>query len=139
MCNRYYNYADDLVILSPSVSGLSELMQVCGLYGLNHDIKYNSKKSAVLIRKSKYMKMFDVPSFKINGETIQEVDNVKYLGHFISNTLRVDKDILRQCRQLYARGNTLLRKFSMCSTEVRLTLLKTCIHVYMYTAQMWWN
>ena len=42
-------YADDLVILSPSVSTLSELMQVCGLYGLNHDIKYNSKNNAVLI------------------------------------------------------------------------------------------
>ena len=41
------------------------------------------------------MKCFDVPSFKINGETIQEVDNVKYLGHFISNTLRDDKDILK--------------------------------------------
>jgi len=61
-------YADDLVILSPSVSGLSELMQVCGLYGLNHDIKYNSKKSAVLINKSKYMKFCDIPSFKINGK-----------------------------------------------------------------------
>ena len=61
-------YADDLVILSPSVSRLSELMQVCGLYGLSHDIKYNSKKSAVLIFKSKYMKLFDVPTFKINGE-----------------------------------------------------------------------
>ena len=118
-------YADDLVILSPSVSGLSELMQVCGHYGLNHDIKYNSKKSAV-------------PSFKINGETIQEVDNVNYLGHFISNTLRDDKDILRQCRQLYARGNMLLRKFYMCSTEVKLTLLKTFCSP-MYTAQLWWN
>ena len=64
-------------------------------------------RSAVLIFKSKYMKIFGVPSFKINGETIQEVDNVKYLGHFISNTLRDDKDILRQCRQLYARGITL--------------------------------
>ena len=42
-------YADDLVILSPSVSRLSEQMQVCGLYGLNHDIKYNSKNNAVLI------------------------------------------------------------------------------------------
>ena len=42
-------YADDLVILSPSVSRLSELMQVCGLYGLNHYIKYNSKNNAVLI------------------------------------------------------------------------------------------
>ena len=58
------------------------------------------------------MKNVDVPSFKINGETIQEVDNVKYLGHFISNTLRDDKDSLRQCRQrippttiVYARGN----------------------------------
>ena len=87
-------YADDLVILSPSVPGLSEPMQVCGLYGLNHETQYNSKKSAVLICKSKYMKNVDVPSFKINGETIQEVDNVKYVGNFISNTLRDDKDIL---------------------------------------------
>ena len=54
-------YAADLVMLSPSVSGLSELMQVCGLYGLNHDMKYNSKKSAVLIFKSKYMKTFYIP------------------------------------------------------------------------------
>ena len=77
-------YADDLVILSPSVSGLSELMQVCALYGLNHDIKYNSKKSAVLIFISKYMKNVYVPSFKINGETIQEVDNVTlFLIHYV--------------------------------------------------------
>ena len=72
-------YADNLVILSPSVSGLSELIQVCGLYGLKHDIKYNYKKSAMLICKSKYIKNVDVPSFKINGETMLEVDNVKYL------------------------------------------------------------
>ena len=57
------------------------------------------------------MKNVDVPSFRIKGETIQEVDNVKYLGHFISNTLRDDKDILRQRRPLYCRGNTLLRKY----------------------------
>ena len=48
-------YADDLVILSPSASGLSEQRQVCGSYGVNHDIKYNSKKSAALVCKSKYI------------------------------------------------------------------------------------
>ena len=106
-------YADDLVILSPSLSGLSELMQVCGSYGMNHDIKYNSTKSSVLVCKSKYIIFFNLPSFKINGETIKEVDHVKYLRQFISNTLRDDKDILRQRQQLYARGNMLLRKFYM--------------------------
>ena len=82
-------YADDLVILSPSQTGLSE---------------YNSKKSAVLVCKSKFMKNFDVPSFKISGEAIKEVDHIKYLGHFISNMLRDDKVILRQYRQLYMLG-----------------------------------
>ena len=71
----------------------------------------NSKKSAALVCKSKFMKNVDVLSFKINGESIKEVDHVKYLGYFISNTLRDDKDILRQCRQLYARGDMLPRKF----------------------------
>ena len=56
------------------------------------------------------MNNVDVPSFMINGEQIQEVDNVKYFGHFISNTLCDDKNILRQCRQLCDTGNTLLRK-----------------------------
>ena len=46
------------------------------------------------------------------------------------------KDV--QCRQLYARGNILLRKFYMCSTEVKLTLLRTFCSP-MYTAQLWWN
>ena len=68
-------YTEDLVILSQSRSGL---MQICGLYGIIHDIKYNSKKSIVLIFKSKYMKNVEVPSFNINGKTIQDVDNVKH-------------------------------------------------------------
>ena len=66
-------YADDLVILSPSLTGLSKLLQICGSYGMNHDIKYNSKKSAVLVCKRKFMKNVDVPSFKINGETIKKL------------------------------------------------------------------
>ena len=42
-------YADDLLIMSPSVSERSELMQVCELFGLYLDIHYNSKNSVVLL------------------------------------------------------------------------------------------
>ena len=87
-------YAGDL--LCPHLYQDSKLVQVCGLYGLNCDIIYNFKKSAVLICKTKYMKKCDVPPFKISSETIQDFDNVKYLGRFISSTLHGDKDILWQ-------------------------------------------
>ena len=42
-------YADDLVLISPSAMGLSLLLSVCSAYGIEHDIKYNSAKSNVMI------------------------------------------------------------------------------------------
>ena len=42
-------YADDLVLLAPSFMGLSMLLSACSDYGLEHDIKYNSTKSNVMI------------------------------------------------------------------------------------------
>ena len=34
-------YADDLVIISPSVAGLAKLLNICEAYGVSHDIIYN--------------------------------------------------------------------------------------------------
>ena len=37
----YFNvHADDIVLLSPSATGLSLLLHVCGKYGLEHDQNY---------------------------------------------------------------------------------------------------
>ena len=54
---NYLMYADDLVISSPSSVGLRELLSVCESYGLNHEIKLDHKKSAILISREKPMKM----------------------------------------------------------------------------------
>ena len=40
---------------------------------------------------------------------------MKYLGHIITDDGKDDKDILNACGQLYAQGNSLLRKFNMCT------------------------
>ena len=42
-------FADDLVLMAPSSMGLSMLLSLCSKYGLEHDIKYNSAKSSVII------------------------------------------------------------------------------------------
>jgi hypothetical protein len=45
-------YADDLLILSPSVCGLQHLLNCCYGFGIEHDILFNSKKSVCLVPES---------------------------------------------------------------------------------------
>ena len=131
-------YADDSVLLSPSATGLSLLLHVCGKYGLEHDIRFNSKKSAVIIFRNSFVKDFSYPPFVMNGESIKEVPFVKYLGHVKSADMKDDLDIMRQCRQLYAQGNALARRFHMCSDNVKVTIFRSYCSS-LYTSQLWWK
>ena len=49
-------YADDLVILAPSLAGLSNLLRICESFGESNDIAFNQKKSASLYFISKMLK-----------------------------------------------------------------------------------
>ena len=131
-------YADDLVLLSPSATGLRELLLACEKYSKEHAIIYNSKKSSVLICKNRATLHVPSPSFAVNDIAIGEVAKVKYLGHVITNDMTDDADMMRQRRQLYALGNVLSRRFHMCSIEVKNTLFRSFC-TPMYTCQLWWN
>ena len=48
-------YADDLVLLSTSATGLRELLCACEEFSISHDVVYNSKKISVLICRNKAM------------------------------------------------------------------------------------
>ena len=63
-------YADDLVLLAPSSMGLSMLLSVCLDYGLEHNIKYNSTKSNVIIFCCKMFKDIHMLNFVLNYEIL---------------------------------------------------------------------
>ena len=63
-------------------------------------------------------------------------DEQKYLGVYISSNRSDVRDMTRQLRAIYARGNMLLRKFSNCSTDVKMELFRSyCSN--MYCSQLW--
>ena len=64
-------YADDLVLISPSTYGLKKLLEVCENYGIEFDIKFNSKKSAIMFIKPANMLDIQLPVFRINNEVIK--------------------------------------------------------------------
>ena len=129
-------YADDIVLISPSSIGLKNLLSVCAKFGETHDVIFNACKSAVMVFKSKWMCNFNTPSFKLNDNFIDNVKDFKYLGYFITDNLSDKLDIERQRRKLYAHGNSLIRKFYMCTLETKLMLFNTYCSS-MYCVQLW--
>ena len=131
-------YADDIVLISPSSAGLKVLMEACLKFGLANDIKFNSKKSAILPFLPEDKKNFRIPAFTLNNEHVPTVDSFKYLGHILSTNGSDDLDIQRQRKKIYAQGNSILRKFKMCSIEVKVMLFRTYC-TPLYTAHLWIN
>ena len=101
-------------------------------------IVFNQKNSASLYFISKMLKGANLPNVYLNGVLVEQVDSVKYLGHFLTNELSDDIDISRQCRVLNVRGNILCRKFHMCSVPVKLKLFNSYCSS-LYTPHLWWN
>ena len=60
-------YADELVLISPSSAGRSQLLHECEEFGTRHDLKYNAKESAVMIYRSTTLKGCTIPNVKLNG------------------------------------------------------------------------
>ena len=131
-------YADDLVIMSPSVAALYKLIHICESFGLSHDVLFNNKKSTIMSFRADNLKDAQLPLYTLNGEVLCDSAWVKYLGHFMCSDLSDDTDILRERRCLSIQEHVLLRKSHMCSIGVRLALFRSFCSP-MYTSQLWWN
>ena len=135
---NHFMYADDLAIISPSSTGFQELLNTCSEYGIMYDVKYNAKKSVVLICRSKGDQKLNFPIFYLSGQIIPMASNCKYLGHIIDDKMQDDSDMLRQRCMLYAQANMLVRKFHFCSAEVKVNLFRAYC-TPLYTAPLWVN
>ena len=131
-------YADDLVIFSPYSAGLQELLDICSQYGIDFNILYNSKKSSILIVRSREDAKAVFPNFTLSSNILLVSKDIKYLGHYISDDLSDDRDINRQQCKLYGQANTLLRRFSKCSSDVKVSLFKAFC-TPLYTSHLWCN
>ena len=138
MIINHLMFADDIVLISPSTYGLKVLLDECRKYGMQCNIIFNPKKSAVMFIKPSHMKHINMPTFSINNECINVVNKYTYLGHILCDSLKDDLDILRQRKKIFAQGNSLLRKFYMCNIEVKTTLFRSYVSSF-YTAHLWTN
>lgn len=133
------SYADDMVLLCPSICGLRDLLKICENYALRHGMQYNDKKSELmLVTGGKNKPPQTVPPVFLNGNKLNIVKQFRYLGHIITNDLKDDCDIERERRALAVRGNMVARRFARCSIPVKISLFKAFCQCF-YTSSLWVN
>ena len=82
-----YCYADDLSLLSPSFTGLQEMLRLCELYAVDHNIIFNAKKSQLLYFGSNPSNdPCTVDLTMLNGQSIQHVKKCIHLGNELCPT-----------------------------------------------------
>nr|XP_053612331.1 uncharacterized protein LOC128676311 [Plodia interpunctella] len=132
------SYADDMVLLGPSVKAIRELLKVCEAYAESHGLTYNVKKCEYMVFEVRGKHREDGPDLLLNGFKIKKVSSFKYLGHVIADDLKDNLDIERERRALAVRSNMLARRFARCTDQVKITLFKSYCQS-LYTGNLWVN
>ena len=131
-------YADDIVLLAPSASGLQSLIDIASRESTVLKLRFNIKKSKCMVFKHSNYKLTVTKSFTIGDRPLELVDTFRYLGFVINCNLRNTEDINRSRDKFYKEFNMILRKFSFVDTRVKLFLFQQyCLQFY--GCELWYN
>jgi hypothetical protein len=124
-------YADDILLISPSVAGLQGMLSICSDYGILHGIIFNASKSSCMKVGPQYRN--NVTQMHISLETLPWVTEFKYLGVNFSS----GKDLKFDCsfvkRKFYAAFNSLCYKCRFADEGVKVMLTKSyCLPMVTY-------
>jgi hypothetical protein len=131
-------YADDSVLIAPSPNALQTLIYKCENFANDNGIIFNANKSKLMSIKPKKLKNLRIPCIFLDNTPLEMVENIKYLGVFLTSDFDDNADIQREMKAIYARGNMIIKNFKSCSVDVKTLLFKTYC-TGLYATQLWSN
>jgi Reverse transcriptase (RNA-dependent DNA polymerase) len=130
ICCSIFLYADDILLLSPTVTGLQVLLSVCEKELVYLDMRINVKNRLVF--------GFDPDSAqcrkleKLDGSTSKWIDNCRYLGVYFASMV-AHLDVAMKMRNLifFRAFNSIFGKVGCtASEEVVICLIRAKIFAY---------
>ena len=125
-------YADDLLLMSASVSGLQRMLDICYRFGVNNSIVFNQRKSiCTLVGRNQHK---PVERMTLGDMKLEWVNSFKYLGHTFNCGCFLHFDSRCVARKFYGSFNSI---FGQCKYTdeciIKLCLVKSfCVPLLTY-------
>lgn len=128
-----YLYADDILLLAPSVCALQELVHSVESYLVNIDMSLNAKKT-VCMRIGPDFRKDCAPVTMIDGECLKWVDSIRYLGVVLLSAKSLQTSLSDNMKSFYSSANAVFSKVGRnASEEVLLQLINSkCVPSLLY-------
>ena len=126
-------YADDIVLLAPSVDALQKMVTLCEQYLGSLDMALNAKKSMCM----RFGPRFNSECCELttlSGESLAWVGNCRYLGVYLVAARQFTCSVSNNKKSFYRSFNAIYGKVGRCaSEEVVIKLICTkCLPVLIY-------
>ena len=133
-CIACIMYADDLMLLSASVSRLQQLLDFCTLTAKDLCLQFNDKKSHCIVVGPKYQ--CKLPSLSLSGKLLKWVDSIKYLGITFTSSKVFSVDLNHVRHKFFGCTNSILTHSSGVSELIKLHLMESyCYPVLSYALE----
>ena len=127
-----FGYADDIILLCPSLKGMREMVKICEEYAISHNILFNGKKSKYLVFGNYKYNV----SLSVNNEMVPRSESALHLGHLLHTKdtyNQLTEDAIKWFNKSYY---SFMARFGTCNTSTKNRLF----HQYcqsMYGSQLW--
>ena len=130
-------YADDILLLAPSVTVLQELLRTCEHELEATDMSINAKKSCCMRIGPRHNKICSEIS-TVDGRNLAWVGEIRYLGVFIVRALKFKCSTDKAKRSFYRAANSIFAKLGrLASEKVIIQLLKQkCLPILLYALEV---
>lgn len=133
-------YADDLLLLSPSLSGLQEMVKSCEEFAKTHNLTYSTHpdpkkcktKCIAFLKKERTLK-----NITLNGSDLPWVNSSKHLGCSIGQNIHgLTGDLMEKRAQYINKVNELNQEFYFAHPLTKVKI-NNIFNAHFYGSQLW--
>ena len=128
-----FGYADDLIILSPTICSLNNMLQICSEYSTEYKFVFNPTKSKIMTFHCNDRKL-SIPKIKLMNCVIEEVEYDKHLENYVGKISQKDLLSFIGTNDFFTRVDMVNSHFKGLPVDVAYHLFK-CFCMPLYGSQ----